>query len=510
MSKPMPSPLTKAAHILHAFTDAEMPPAEASPDSVAGRQLIVDPYPYFNPVLSKIFSFCDLLSVILASSVWYLEVMTWSPRVRPETVAVSGMVAVITFVLLPRKRNLMNYPRVQRISAQLRYISPALFLAVLTQFIALRVLDMSNTRAFDMALFWLALCIGALVLVRGTETILLHTRAIQNHLTRKIAIIGTGDVADQLADRIDNDAGHTYQLLGRFNDAPRSSRNSKITGTINDLVALSRRHSIHAVIIALAPGSTQDEHEINHLAWRLRTVLSDIYIAPYLLHGVDTNLPVENLGPHSLFVLQRRPLSELQTIQKSAFDFVFGLIVLAFLWPLLLAVAIAIKLDSKGPVFFRQPRIGFNNRPFTVFKFRSMYTEMSDLGAAKQTSRDDPRVTRIGKWLRKLSIDELPQIFNVLTGSMSLVGPRPHAPHTTAGGILLHDALAEYVIRHHVKPGITGWAQINGSRGELITVDDLKRRVALDLEYIQKWSLRFDIKIMALTVVREVFSRNAF
>lgn len=145
-----------------------------------------------------------------------------------------------------------------------------------------------------------------------------------------------------------------------------------------------------------------------------------------------------------------------------------------------------------------------------VYKFRSMHTHMSDLMAERQTSRDDPRVTRIGKWLRRLSIDEVPQLLNVLKGEMSLVGPRPHAPHTRAGGLLLDDALVEYVLRYHVKPGITGWAQINGARGELVTIDDLKKRVAYDLDYIRRWSLVFDFRIMILTIVREVFSRHAF
>jgi polysaccharide biosynthesis protein PslA len=145
-----------------------------------------------------------------------------------------------------------------------------------------------------------------------------------------------------------------------------------------------------------------------------------------------------------------------------------------------------------------------------VFKFRSMYTNASDILSVKQTSRDDPRVTRVGKWLRKLSIDEIPQLLNVLRGEMSLVGPRPHALQTRVEGELLNDVTAEYIMRFHVKPGITGWAQVNGARGELVTTDDLRKRVAYDLEYIQNWSAWFDLKIMALTLVREIVSHNAF
>jgi exopolysaccharide biosynthesis polyprenyl glycosylphosphotransferase len=199
-----------------------------------------------------------------------------------------------------------------------------------------------------------------------------------------------------------------------------------------------------------------------------------------------------------------------QAVRKRLLDISLGLILLFLLLPVLIVVAVAVKLDSPGPILFRQPRLGFNDRPFTVLKFRSMYANASDLMATRQTSRRDPRVTRVGKWLRKLSLDELPQLFNVLSGDMSLVGPRPHAPHTRAGGQLLKDAMAEYVIRHQVRPGITGWAQVNGARGELVTMDDLRRRVTYDLEYIQKWSVWFDLRIISMTVMREVFSKHAF
>jgi exopolysaccharide biosynthesis polyprenyl glycosylphosphotransferase len=231
---------------------------------------------------------------------------------------------------------------------------------------------------------------------------------------------------------------------------------------------------------------------------------------PYLAQGADVVLPVEKFGPLALMVVQRRPLTHAQAMRKRLVDVTLGVLLLVLLLPVFVAVALAVKLDSPGPVLFRQPRLGFNDRPFTVFKFRSMYTGDTDLMAAQQTSRRDPRVTRVGKWLRKLSLDELPQLLNVLSGDMSLVGPRPHAPHTRAGGRLLKDAMAEYVIRHQVKPGITGWAQVNGARGELVTMDDLRRRVTYDLEYIQKWSVWFDLRIISMTVIREVFSKHAF
>lgn len=209
-------------------------------------------------------------------------------------------------------------------------------------------------------------------------------------------------------------------------------------------------------------------------------------------------------------VVQRRPLDEWQAIQKKVFDILISLAALPPFLILFLIVAAAIKLDSPGPVLFRQPRNGLNNQQFTIFKFRSMYDDATDVTSLKQTCREDPRVTRIGRWLRRLSIDEFPQLLNVLRGEMSLVGPRPHAPQTRIEGKLLDDVIVDYVVRLKVKPGITGWAQINGARGELVKSDDLRRRVSYDLEYIQRWSIGFDLKIILLTAIREIISKHAF
>jgi exopolysaccharide biosynthesis polyprenyl glycosylphosphotransferase len=215
-------------------------------------------------------------------------------------------------------------------------------------------------------------------------------------------------------------------------------------------------------------------------------------------------------GSITHIALQRRPMNQWQQICKRLFDIIIGLIAIFLVLPLFLITAAMIKLDSSGPVLFRQPRRGFNNQPFLIFKFRTMHANLSDVMSARQTSRDDPRVTRVGRWLRRLSIDELPQLLNVLRGEMSIVGPRPHTPHTRIDGEMLDQVLVEYLKRYQVKPGITGWAQVNGARGELVKREDLRRRVDYDLKYIQRWSIGFDLKIIALTVTREIISKHAF
>ena len=165
----------------------------------------------------------------------------------------------------------------------------------------------------------------------------------------------------------------------------------------------------------------------------------------------------------------------------------------------MIITAIAIKLDSKGPVLFVQKRHGFNNELIGVYKFRSMYTTQADSDAKKLVTRDDPRITRVGRFIRKTSIDELPQLFNVLKGELSIVGPRPHALQAKADNQLYYEAVEGYFARHRVKPGMTGWAQINGWRGETDTVDKIMQRVNCDLYYIENWSLWLDLKIVLLT-----------
>jgi exopolysaccharide biosynthesis polyprenyl glycosylphosphotransferase len=215
-----------------------------------------------------------------------------------------------------------------------------------------------------------------------------------------------------------------------------------------------------------------------------------------------------NSGIPGIDAIAENPLAAVQNFTaKMLLDYALGSAALILFAPLLLAIALAVKLDSPGPVLFRQPRRGLNGRPFELFKFRSMHVHPIDPSALNQTFRDDPRVTRVGRWLRRFSLDELPQLFNVLRGEMSLVGPRPHALNT---GELLPALSPAYTRRYSVKPGITGWAQVNGARGALASRADLRRRIVYDLIYIQNRSVGFDLKIIALTATREIISKSAF
>ncbi|MEN0040564.1 MAG: exopolysaccharide biosynthesis polyprenyl glycosylphosphotransferase, partial [Pseudomonadota bacterium] len=205
-----------------------------------------------------------------------------------------------------------------------------------------------------------------------------------------------------------------------------------------------------------------------------------------------------------------KPIADWDSVMKRTFDIVFSALGLIVLSPLMLLTAIAIKLDSKGPVIFRQKRFGFNNEVIDVLKFRSMYTDQADVAAKKVVTKNDPRVTKVGRFIRKSSIDELPQLVNVLRGELSLVGPRPHAVNAHTENKLWDEVVDGYFGRHKVKPGVTGWAQVNGWRGEVDNPEKIQKRVEHDLYYIENWSVLFDLYICIITPIKLLNTENAY
>lgn len=273
-------------------------------------------------------------------------------------------------------------------------------------------------------------------------------------------------------------------------------------GRLRDIIALSQAGRIDQILIAV-PWSHATL--IEQAIVELRRQALPVMLLPDLQSVSYISRPAE-LGPLPVFELKRAALGSSELLMKRTLDVSIALVALLVLSPLLLATAIAIKLESRGPVFFRQRRHGFNNTEFRIFKFRSMRVT-EDGPQIKQAVRDDPRVTRVGSFIRKSSIDELPQLFNVIKGEMSLVGPRPHAiAHNEAWMLMVEN----YAQRHNILPGITGLAQVNGFRGEADTPDKIDSRVKLDLEYIESWSLALDIQILVKTVAVMFFQRTAY
>lgn len=234
---------------------------------------------------------------------------------------------------------------------------------------------------------------------------------------------------------------------------------------------------------------------------RLRQFAANVYVVPLLGEGEPLFAGAWAGGGQLRLQAVSRPIGGWAYVEKRASDIIIAWSALLLMWPVMLLTALAIKLESRGPVLFRQQRQGVNGQQFELLKFRSMRENAMDRDAERQTSRGDDRVTRVGRFIRRTSIDELPQLFNVIRGDMSIVGPRPHALKTKAEGLLLDSAIDDYAARHRVKPGMTGWAQVNGLRGELDTIEKLRRRVDCDIEYINGWSLGWDLRIVLRTLV---------
>ncbi len=352
----------------------------------------------------------------------------------------------------------------------------------------------------------------ALVAERIVVAYLMRKWAKSGRLYQRAVIYGSGAVTEDLIQHLEADHDSIVRIAGIFDDrdddrAPRQIGGYPRLGGLKDLITMSRSTRLDLVIVSLP--LTAEE--------RLTSVVKALSVMP-----VDIKMPARatalrfsprtysHVGSVAMIDLYDKPIADWGRISKWLFDKIIATVALILLAPVMAAVAIAVKLDSKGPVLFRQKRYGFNNELISVFKFRSMYTDRCDAAAAKLVTKDDPRVTKVGRFIRKTSLDELPQLFNVLLGDLSLVGPRPHAVQAKAGAQLYDEVVDGYFARHKVKPGITGWAQINGWRGETDTEEKIQKRVEHDLYYIENWSVFFDLYILLKTPVSLIKSENAY
>jgi exopolysaccharide biosynthesis polyprenyl glycosylphosphotransferase len=289
--------------------------------------------------------------------------------------------------------------------------------------------------------------------------------------------------------------------------APTANCGLPVLGQRDDLLGMIRKGEVDIVILAAPWLETADALSVMRLA---QTTGVDVLLAPFLDNlEVPMTLTVE-LGGVPLMRASYPSLLGWQAPLKRAQDVFFAGLLLVLAAPAMIAISVIVKLTSPGPILFRQLRVGYNGQAFAALKFRTMFTHLSDLEGAAQTRRGDHRITPVGAWLRRRSLDELPQLLNVLRGDMSLVGPRPHAVGTKVHGVPLDQAAPAYRIRQRVKPGLTGWAQINGSRGPLHTAEEVRNRVRLDLEYIRNWSIAFDLRIIWRTVRVLLHDKNAF
>ncbi|WP_245263427.1 exopolysaccharide biosynthesis polyprenyl glycosylphosphotransferase [Azorhizobium doebereinerae] len=360
-----------------------------------------------------------------------------------------------------------------------------------------------------------ALLFGRLVLVFFGVG-LVHRHSL---LRRTVVLVGDPARARAFVDRC-NEEGEERDLLtflGIFDEERCETAGAggaghddtiypPMRGDLRDLLEFAKHEQVDVVAI-VEPWS--DPSKITHWASQMYRIAADVVV------DLDPNrftlnfARVVSLAGQPALQVQQRPLKGSLGLLKALEDYVVAVVGIILAAPILLIAAIAIKLDSPGPVMFHQPRVGFNNKVFNVYKLRTMRIDPHDDGS-EGTLKEDPRITRVGAILRRLSIDELPQLFNVLRGEMSIVGPRPHVPNMRVASDLRYETVDRYVERHRVKPGITGWAQLNGMRGGIRTVEKAERGVELDLYYIENWSVWFDIRIMLLTITRGMAGPSVF
>lgn len=333
-----------------------------------------------------------------------------------------------------------------------------------------------------------------------------------NKLTRRIAIVGGGKAAEDAINTLERSKGVDVEVIGLFDDrtdnrSPEQIRKYKKLGKIADLAAYHRDNPVDLIIVAIPISAEQRLMQILKNIWELPV---DIRVSGQSAQLKLSPRAYDYLGDLPLLAVFDRPLSAWNEFLKGIVDRIIALLAIVALSPVLLGTALAVRLNSKGPVIFKQKRYGFNNELIEVYKFRSMYVDQGDATATKLVTKGDPRVTSVGRIIRKTSLDELPQLFNVLKGQLSLVGPRPHATQAKAAGGLYDQVVDGYFARHKVRPGITGWAQINGWRGETDTVEKIEQRVKHDLEYIDRWSLGLDFYILLKTPFALLKSENAY
>jgi putative colanic acid biosysnthesis UDP-glucose lipid carrier transferase len=356
---------------------------------------------------------------------------------------------------------------------------------------------------------WLIYLFTALTAIRLLARVMLRRLRLWGYDAKTILLVGNGALASRVVAQLMIGNADGYRIVGYLADSPSAYPEFGGLPYLGQAmearqICVRQRLAIDQVWVAVDEANLEE----------LRTTVEAMSELPYELRVVPDGMistlcemPVSTAAGLLTVELSSSPTTAVDRVLKALEDRVLGTIVAVLALPLLLIIALLVRLDSAGPVLFRQKRHGWNGEEITIFKFRTMHLHQDTPGVVTQATKSDIRVTRVGRWLRRTSLDELPQLINVLAGSMSLVGPRPHA---TEHNELYVNIIRNYMHRHRVKPGITGWAQVNGYRGETDTPEKMQRRVEYDLYYIEHWSIGFDLVILALTFVRGLTSPQAY
>ncbi|WP_426141908.1 undecaprenyl-phosphate glucose phosphotransferase [Pseudomonas sp. DWP3-1-2] len=446
------------------------------------------------------------LSVIVLGGYWQSH---QAPSVSSAEAWLLILLAVLVFHWLSEFHQLYGSWRGERILRELtkvfNYWGLTFVILLSVDYLLLNHVQLPNNSQMAWFASVLAVLCGYRLLIRSV----LHGLRRRGFNTRRVAIVGTGQVGERLAESICGASWMGLQLLGFYDvqpsRAPASglSRQIPLLGDLDQLIEDARQGRIDKIYITLGLDGQPHLHE---LVKGLSDTTASVYVIPdvfmfELLHARSES--INGLASISIF---DSPMDGAWSLVKRIEDILLSSVILLMIALPLALIAVAIKLTSPGPVLFRQRRYGLDGKPIMVWKFRSMNVQENG-EVVRQATRNDSRITPLGAFLRRTSLDELPQFFNVLRGDMSIVGPRPHA---VAHNEQYRKQVSGYMLRHKVKPGITGWAQINGWRGETDTLDKMQKRVEYDLEYIEHWSLWLDLKIILLTVFKGFLNKNAF
>ena len=388
--------------------------------------------------------------------------------------------------------------------------------ALTTTFLVLAALLVFTKLADQTSRLWLATYYaGGLILLLGGRAVLsryvqAQTRAVR--FDRRTAIVGGGDAGETLIAALSAQPDSGLRIVGVFDDRTDDRARDTVAGVpklgnVDDLVTYARSHPLDLIVFTIPISA---EGRILQMLAKLWVLPIDIRLSA---HAAKLRLRPRSysyLGSVPVLDVFDKPIADWDVVMKAAFDRCVALLALVALSPLMLGVALAVKFTSRGPVLFKQKRHGFNNELIEIYKFRSLYVDQCDPTASKIVTKNDSRVTPVGRFIRKSSMDELPQLFNVLKGDLSLVGPRPHAVESRQADTLYEQVVDGYFARHRVKPGITGWAQVNGWRGGTDTPEKLQRRVEHDLHYIENWSVLLDLRILLRTPFALLKTENAY
>ena len=470
---------------------------------------------WFSPEIISFFAAVLDFSLVLAAaataSIGYSSVSDQALTDPSHYVLTAVLAATLTVGVFERLGG-YRLNRLSRLDWQLTAISMTWGGAVSILLLLAFLIKTSETYSRGWALVWI-ISVPILLLVGRCLFCIAIARSAQVSywFVRNLVIVGAGEEGQRLIASLQRGNDKSVVIRGVFDD--RSSRipdlvcGFAVRGTTDDLLRFARSTPVDEVVIALP---LHAEQRLKALCGKLKAVAIDIRLSIQPLAETFRGCRLGYVGEVPALNIVDRPLKNWCAMVKLLEDKVLCSLALLLASPLMALIAILIKLDSRGPVFFLQDRFGFNNEVIKIIKFRTMAVDRGDPSGAARTVRDDPRVTRVGRILRWLSFDELPQLINVLRGDMSLVGPRPHAVAMKAGDCLYHEAVSEYLHRHRVKPGITGWAQVNGLRGEVDTLAKANARVACDLYYIEHWSFWLELRILIKTVGILAFSENAY